>query len=183
MYSFEEIEKYRAKYLPQGIIVDTNIFILFLIGNYDPNFIKDCKALNDSNKKYSIDDFELLKKILKVFNRMVITPQVIAEISNLSITKSGLYGERFLQYLRAVVKILREVEEHYEACKCLWGMEIGVVGRFGFVDMTMFELSKNINMPILTDDLPFFLYCSEKQRPSINFEYIKNLPFQSIFSN
>jgi hypothetical protein len=29
MYSFEEIERYRAKYLPKGIIVDTNIFILF----------------------------------------------------------------------------------------------------------------------------------------------------------
>jgi hypothetical protein len=181
MFSLEDIGKYKAKFFPQGIIVDTNILILFLIGSYDPSFIESCDVLNNNNKTYTIKDFELLKKIFKYFKKVVITPQIIAELSNLSITK-GVHGDKLLPYLKTVIKFLQDAEEHHQKLDCLFGMELSVISRYGFTDMTIFELSKQTKMPILTDELPFYTYSYGKV-PIIKFEHIKNYHLQSVFSN
>lgn len=183
MHTLEDIQKFVAKFQPQGIIVDTNILILFLIGNYSPDFIKDYELVNNSNKKYSVSDFELLKRIFSYFKKLIITPQIIAEISNLSITKpKGLYAEKRMLYLQAVVKVLSVAEEHYQACECLWGMELEVIREYGFTDMTMFELSKKTKIPILTDEFPLYNY-SYGKIPIIKFEHIKNYHLQAAFPN
>lgn len=180
MFNLDDIGKFILKYQPEGIIIDTKILILFLVGSYDPTFIENCELLNNSNEKYSTSDFELLKKIFHYFKKLVITPQVIAELSNLSITKN-IYGDRLMPYLQTVVKFfkLKEVEEHYQKSDCLWEMELKVISLYGLIDMTMFELSKQTKMPILTDDLPFYVHSYEKV-PIIKFKHIKNQEYQSI---
>lgn len=181
MFSLEDIGRFIAKHQPEGIIVDTNILILFLIGNYDPNLIKNCGIINNSNKQYSISDIELLKKIFSLFRKIVITPQIIAELSNISITgKHGIYGDKLTSYVQTVINFLKAAEERHQKSDCLWGMELWVISEYGFTDMTMFELSKQTKMPILTDDLSFYNYSYEKV-PIIKFEYIKYQRYQSIF--
>ena len=65
MHSLDDVRSYAAsKHRPEGLIVDTNILILFLVGSYDSNLIEHFKALQESGKDYSSDDFELLKEIL-----------------------------------------------------------------------------------------------------------------------
>lgn len=179
MFNLEEIGKFIANYQPEGIIVDTNILILFLIGSYNPDSIANCEILNNSNKKYSVDDFVLLKKIFSYFKKLVITPQIIAELSNLSITSGDIYGDKLTHYLLTVIKFLKSAEERHQKSDCLWGMELKVIGEYGFTDMTMFELSRQTNMPILTDELPFYIYSYGKV-PIIKFEHIKNQQYQSI---
>lgn len=179
MFSIEEIKKFIIKYQPSGIIVDTNILLLFLIGSYDINFIKDCKLLNNSNKKYNDSDFELLKKIISCFKKVIITPHILAEISNLSI-KQGLFGPKLLSYIKTVILFLKKAEERHQKSDCIWGMELEILGKYGFTDMTMFELAKQTNMPILTDEHPLYGY-SYGRVPIIKFEHIKNQPLQSVF--
>jgi len=179
MFSLEDIGRFIAKYCPEGLIVDTNILILFLIGSYDPTFVESCGILNNSNKKYSISDFELLKRLFKFFKKLVITPQVIAELSNLSITGGGICDEKLSHYLQTVINFLKVAEERHQKSDCLWGMELSVISKYGFTDMTMFELSKQTQMPILTDDLPFYNYSYYKV-PIIKFEHIKNQQYQSV---
>lgn len=58
-------------------------------------------------------------------------------------------------------------------------MEIEIIGRFGFTDMTMFELSHQTQMPIITDELSFYTYSYGKV-PIIKFEHIKNYQYQKI---
>lgn len=181
MFSLGDVGKFIAKHQPQGIIVDTNILILFLIGNYDPAFINSCEILINNNRKYSINDFKVLKEIFSYFKKLVITPQVIAELSNLSITrKHGIYGDKRMSYLQTVINFLKVAEERHQKSDCLWGMELWVISEYGFTDMTMFELSKQTKMPILTDDLSFYNYSYEKV-PIIKFEHIINQRYQSVF--
>jgi len=178
VFSLEDIGKFIARDRPEGIIVDTGILILFLIGSYDPNFIGDFKRTSN----YSIDDFELLKKIFAYFKKLIITPQILAELSTLSITKGGIYGDKLIHYLQAVVRFLESVEERYQKSNCLCGMELEVIGKYGLTDMTMFELSKKTRMPILTDDLKLYNYSYAKKVPIIKFEYIKSQQYQSILA-
>lgn len=183
MDSLETILRFKAKFQPEGIILDTNILVLFLIGNYNPLLIGEYELLQNSNKKYSVADFELLKKIVSYFKKLVITPHIIAELSNLSITrKNNLYGDKFIYYLRTVIEFLKRAEERHQKCDCLWGMELTIIGEYGFTDMTMFELSKQTKMPILTDDLSFYNYSYDKI-PIIKLEHIINQQYQSIFTH
>lgn len=181
MYSLKEIQDFIYTYRPEGVIIDNVVLILFLIGNYDPDFIKSCGILD----KYTISDFSLLKKIISHFNKLVITPQVIAELSNVSITgnNSTIFGNKLHQYLQTVINFLKlkETEERHQGSDCLWGMDLKVIGRFGFTDMTMFELSKQTKMPILTDDFDFFIYATSNKAPAINFESIRIQPLQAVF--
>lgn len=180
MFNLEQIKAFIFKYQPEGLIVDTNILILFLIGNYDIKFIESYELLNNSNKKYLSSDFDLLKKIFSMFKKLVITPNVITELSNLTITKNGFYGEKLLFYIETVIKFLKSVEERHQKTDCLWGLELKIISKFGLTDLTMFELSKQTKMPILTDELPFYTYAYSNRVPIIKFEHIKNYRFQSV---
>lgn len=180
MFSFDEIKKFIAKYQPDGIIIDTNLLILFLVGSFDQDYIKAYKLLNNNNKETSIEDFELLKNILDLFKKLIITPQVIAELSNLSITKGGIQKDRLPAYLRTVIAFLKSSEERHQKTDCLWGLGMKVLSDYGLTDLTMFELSRQTGMPIITDDFPFWHY-SYGKIPIIKFQDIKNQSYQSIF--
>lgn len=181
MFSLDDIKRFVITYNPEGIIVDTNILILFLIGSYDPDSIENCGIINNSNKKYSKTDFEFLKEIFTFFKKLIITPQIIAELSNISITGGNMHGEKLTSYLQIVIKFLKSAEERHQKADCLWGIELKIIQQYGFTDLTMFELSKQTKMPILTDDHPFYVFCFEKI-PIIKFEHIKNSKYQSILN-
>jgi len=180
MYSLEDIGRYTMKYRPEGLIVDTNILLLFLVGNYNKELIEKCELFTNNNKKYCVDDFETLKKIFAYFRRLIITPQIIAELSNLSITGGDIKSkETFHAYINAVIDFLRSAEERHQKIESIWGMELKTLGSFGFTDMTMFELANQTKMPILTDEIRLFQYSNGKI-PIIKFEYIKNRELQSV---
>lgn len=181
MFSLDDIRKFINKYNPDGLIVDTNVLILFLIGSYDASFIEGCGIINNGKRKYDIKDFNLLKDILNLFKKIIITPQIIAELSNLSVTGGGIYGEKLISYLQTIIKFLKSVDEQHQRLDCLWGMELEIISRYGFTDMTMYELSRQTKLPILTDDLQFYLY-SYGKIPIIKFADISNQPYQSVFT-
>jgi len=176
--SLDNIGKYILQKQPTGLIVDTNILLLFLIGSYNPIFIKDCALVS----QYSVEDFELLKKVFERFQnrKIIITPQIIAEVSNLSMTK--MYGDKLHYCFQVFIRFLRTAEEHHQKSDCLWGMELQVLGKYGFTDLTIFELAKNNHMIILTDEEDFFNYSYTKGVPVMKFSHFKYEKYQSILT-
>lgn len=68
------------QYSRQGVIVDTNVLLLFFVGKYEPLLI----AKHKRTRQYSIEDFQILEKFLKLFqNRIITTPNILTEASNL----------------------------------------------------------------------------------------------------
>ncbi|PKP55327.1 MAG: hypothetical protein CVT89_08805 [Candidatus Altiarchaeales archaeon HGW-Altiarchaeales-2] len=61
------------------IVIDTGPLLVILAGLYGHNTI--------TKFSYSNDDFKILKEFLKNVSRIFITPQVLAEVSNLVNTK------------------------------------------------------------------------------------------------
>ena len=61
------------------VIIDTNVLLLLLMGLYNK---KELVKLN-----YKEEELALLVEFLRNFDRKVVTPQVLAEISNLAENK------------------------------------------------------------------------------------------------
>lgn len=169
METLEKIYKFSIERTREGIILDTVVLLLFFIGKYDINYIKDFGPTH----LYSKDDYDLLNKIILPFKKIVITPQVIAEISNHSL--KYLFDAKLQQYLCVVVDFLRnkdKMEEQHVMFENWVDKSISRLCSFGFVDMGMYEISKQKGIPILTDEEYLYNF-SKRNIPIIKFSIIK----------
>lgn len=175
LFDEETIKRYIRGHELEGIILDTNILILLLVGFFNPSLITTYKALVNSNKHYSEEDYTRICEILSWFgNKLIITPQVLSEISSLIIKDNqGLYKEERDKFISSVIAKLKSSAEHHLESVVLWGKELKILRDFGLTDMNLFEISKIKNIPILTDDVPFYLY-AYKDIPIINYQSIKH---------
>ena len=70
-----QIQRYRRREL----FLDTNLLLLYFVGAFRPDRIRSFKRTS----RYSDDDFALLEKVISGFKRMMTTPHVLTEVSNL----------------------------------------------------------------------------------------------------
>lgn len=177
MYDLNDIRKYIFRDAPEGLIVDTNLLILFLIGKYDIDLVENCRLTS----KYHKDDYELLCRIMQLFKKLIITPHIVAEISNLS--KNELKDQKLAAYVSVFINFLNtpSLEEKYVGIEKFFGVEIKLISYFGFTDMAIYELSKDSKLPFITDDDRFYQFSCNKT-PCIKFQHIKNASLNSIFA-
>jgi len=183
METLEKVYQFALQKNREGIILDTVVLLLFLIGKYSIDSIKSFEPTHN----YSKDDYDLLCKIIRPFKKIVVTPQVIAEISNIS--RQSLSGAKLQQYLCAVIDFFKDrerMEEHHVFFENWNDKSVGRLCSFGFVDMGMFEIAEQRGVPILTDEEDLYNF-SKKKIPIIKLSVIKysnlkkfNLPSQII---
>ncbi len=68
-----------AQYRDKGILIDTNLFLVLLVGNIDRRLV----GRIGKTDKYTCDDYERITDILRQFNRFIIVPQVLTETGNM----------------------------------------------------------------------------------------------------
>jgi len=79
------IHKHRGR----GLLVETNLLLLYLIGRTNQNQISKFKR----TQVFTIEDFDLLGRFMGKFKTLITTPHVLTELSNL--------GESREHYVRA----------------------------------------------------------------------------------
>ena len=155
--TLEEIRDYRYKHTEYQLIIDTNILLLFLIGIYDQNYLKNCSLLKENGKNYNINHFNLLKNILDIFlNKLTVTPHIISEINMLA--QKTVDKGRKIAYIESIIKTLKKCDEcHIEFNKIAQNND---VVEFGFADISLIESAHQSNYILLTDerDLYFKFY-------------------------
>lgn len=134
------------KYKEKGILLDTNILLLLLVGLCNPSYIKDCKRI----KKYTEDDFRLLLGIVKSFSRLIVTPHILAEVSNFS--DKMFRGKQLPQYFSVFVKNLTESKESYHEKKYI--LKNKFLPKVGVADVSMFILARNKKYLVITGEGP-----------------------------
>jgi hypothetical protein len=72
------IESYQTK----GLLIDSNLALLYLVGGHDLRLIGDGKYNKLSN--YDLKDYHLLVRLKKIFRKAVTTPHILTEVSNLA---------------------------------------------------------------------------------------------------
>jgi hypothetical protein len=63
-----------------SVLVDSNLLLLWFVGVFRRKLIGTYKRLNT----FSSEDFDLLAEFLKSFRKIVTTPNILTEVSNLS---------------------------------------------------------------------------------------------------
>lgn len=68
------------RFRTRGVLVDTNLLLLYAVGSYDEDIVK--RAAFDRISAYDWNDLQLLRRLLSLFKISVTTPHVLAEVSN-----------------------------------------------------------------------------------------------------
>jgi hypothetical protein len=90
----------------RDVIIDTNIFILFLTGQINENRIKDYTR----NSLYTKEDYYLLLNILSNYDRIITSPNILTEVDNIL---NRITGEDKYKYLILVKTIYKQTIEKY----------------------------------------------------------------------
>lgn len=68
------------KYASRGILLDTNVLLVCVVGRMDPDRIEKFKNTNTFTRK----DYEFLEVFLRLFSKIAVTPHILTEVSNLA---------------------------------------------------------------------------------------------------
>ena len=139
------------------------------MGKLDPLYIHEFKPTH----QYTKEDFELLLKIIKPFKKIILTPHIIAELSNH--IKNNANDRKLHYYFSVILNYLNnkdKVGECYIKFEEWQNKDIKLLCIFGFVDLSINELSKSKKIPILTDDVNLYNYLKDKT-PIIKHSVIK----------
>lgn len=168
MYTLDDIRRYREKYGKNKLVLDTNLFILLLVGAYDKNFFKNCSA----TKGFCSSDYDLLLEIFKYFDtKIIITPHILTEISNLS--RRDIKKPEIDYFFKVVVDQLKSCKEESVSLERLLGIKIEVLTNYGFPDMSIIEVAKKMGAVILTNEINLCGYANLSCVVNINFSNIK----------
>lgn len=142
--STNSIERLASKYYEKGIIVDTNLLLLLLVGAFDKSRIATFKR----TATYSEEDYELVYKLALLFKKVFVTPQILAELSNLLKVSEAEESEM----LRAMISTLEgSTEKHFSKNHLILNP---LLIKLGFTDVSILSAARNKRVLVITDDLP-----------------------------
>lgn len=149
----------------RDLLVDANILVLYVVGNLDPDLIGKHKRTN----QFIAKDYYLLDDVLRQFKKIVTTPNVVTEVSNM-VAQIG--GKETVTRLRVVLGGLVEVlDEQY-----IPSTQAGKVEEFrrlGLTDTAILLLAKQDRLLVLTDDRHLYDALQKKGVASINFHHLR----------
>ena len=154
------IQKYRQK----GVLIDANLFLGFLIGRLHPRYLTDCRA---TTKYFGPADFPLLEHFLGQFKKIVTTPHVLTEISNLAGRLPSSLHKEFRLLFRSVID---QLSEQSTPSKSICAHDDFL--RFGLTD-TAISLLGTGQFLVLTDDVSLAGLLAKRRIDVVNFNHIR----------
>lgn len=146
------------------ILLDTNLLILLLIGSFSRRLI----ATFQRTRAFSERDFDKLLELLPTHGRLVATPHVLAETSNLM---RGLDGDTLAGVrgrLRVLVGELHEM--HVPARTAVANV---LFARLGLTDAGISVLAADRDVVVVTADLDLYLGLEHAGLQVINFNHYR----------
>jgi hypothetical protein len=163
-----QVDELIAKHRANGLLIDANLLVLYLVGKTNKNRIPTFKR----TQQYTVEDFELLELLIANFLTLVTTPHVLTEASNLS----ALHTEE-LKVLRGLFKdTVEQMREFYDESRSI--VADPAFARLGLTDAAIATLCRR-SMLVLTDDLPLHLALLNRGADSINFNHLRTFFWDS----
>ncbi|MCJ8205800.1 PIN domain-containing protein [Pseudomonas sp. RGM2987] len=155
------IDAYIKQYRKKGIIVDTNLLLLVIAGG-TPSIV-DFKRTSG----YTSDDYLLLINVIDKFEKLISTPHILAELSNLT---NGLYGKHLQEFYETLKNSLSSISEIH--CPALDISKDFELFPYGLADVGIIAAAKN-NYLVLTDDLRVASFAHQHCVDVINFNHLR----------
>jgi len=151
--------------IKKGLIVDTNILLLYLIGSYDISYIKRFKR----TESYTKEEYKFLCCFLENYcpNKKYISPHILTELSNLSLSVSS---ERLSEYFSYFIDILKKTSEIYINKNQIFKFK--ELSKFGVTDISILQTAKEYDFFVLTSDYKLSNYLFKNDIEVFNFRNI-----------
>jgi hypothetical protein len=158
------IEKHRAK----GVLVDTNLLVLFLVGTVNRQRITNFKRTAD----FTIEDYELLARLIGWFGKLIATPHVLSQVSDLT----DLAGKELVVSRELFKKlVIEQIEETYDGSRVL--VADSCFDRFGLTDAAIATVCSR-GVLVLTTDLRLHLMLQQRNIDALNFNHVRPLAWR-----
>ncbi len=153
------------RYKTKGVLVDTNILLLWFVGAVNRERI----SRFNRTEKFIPEDYDLLLEILSSFDKIVTTPNILTEVNSLA----NQQGEPDRSKCLAIfAKGVARLDESYIESRNAAGMEN--FAKFGLTDCGIVELARERYL-VLTDDLKLANYMQKIGIDTVNFNNLRPL--------
>lgn len=153
------------KHRQAGILVDSNLLLLYLVGGFDRTAIAGFKRL----QAYEVADYDLLCRLLSYFDRIIVTPNILTEVSNLAGHLRQDVREAFFMWLAVRLATSEVAERYIESNRASARTDFR---RLGLTDMAIGVVAAS-NVPVLTDDVNLYLHLTAHKADVLNFNHIR----------
>jgi hypothetical protein len=149
-----------------GVLVDTNLLLLFFVGSYDRSLVERFSRTAD---RFVSADYDILASLLEGFEQIVTTPHVLTETSNLM---GGLSGRAKAGCFALLARSLPAMKERYVTGAVLATRAPLVT--LGITDAGILEVAAERYL-VLTDDFPLYNYLTSTGIDALNFNHLRSL--------
>jgi len=156
---FEQLQAYGKV----GVVIDSNLLLLLFLGTYERQQISTNKRL----ATYTEEDFDLLTRLLGQFTRIVTTPNILTEVSNLSNAIPEKKKTTYFAWFASRVALLREESVlSSTALTSRWA-------KFGLTDAVIAAIAKSRYL-VLTDDFRLSQSLQSDGIDTLNFNHLRD---------
>lgn len=149
-----------GKYKQKGILIDTSILLLYIVGVYDINLVSRFKR----TEMFSEDDFERVSKFVDYFDLKIATPHILTELSNFIDNRPDLQGV-LKTYIDNSKEIFLESSDLSKRQTFL---------KFGLADTSVTFTAENKYL-ILTDDRSLYGFLMNSNIDAVNLDQIRGI--------
>lgn len=152
------------KHRGTGLLIDTNILLMLLIGTYDRGMIAQFKR----TKQYTVEDYSLAMDVIQRVNPIITLPSVLAEVSNLAgqfVTKHSRI-ECFAVFARQTELLKERQIASIDAART------DEFRRFGLTDAAILQVART-GCLVLTDDFRLSQNMESIDAPVLNFTHLR----------
>lgn len=164
----DEIAEFYKQYRHKGILIDTNILILWVVGTVNRERI----SRFNRTKTFTPNDYDILSQLLDYFSRVVTTPHILTEVNSLMNTLGEPERSTGLQILGEALQNSDKVYEEYRESSQI--MQNNQFYKFGLTDCGIMEVCQGRYL-VLTDDFKLAGYLFSQNIDTINFNHIRGL--------
>lgn len=159
-----EINYLFARYRQKGILIDTNILLLYFVGTVNRERI----SRFNRTQQFVPEDYDLLVQVLDYFQKVITTPNILTEVNSLA----NQLGEPersqcFAIFAQGISVVL---DEFYIESRLMATSERFT--KFGLTDCGILNLAREQYL-VLTDDLKLAVYLQKEGIDTINFNNIR----------
>jgi len=161
--NFEILINTISKHKNSGVLIDTNLLLLYFVGKFNKDTIKFFKR----TKNYNEEDFIFLSKLITLSGKIVTTPQILTEVSNLAGELKDNIKNKFFDLFSREIQLL---DEEYKESKAI--AICNEFNKYGITDALIILLAKE-NIYVITNDFPLSNYLQSKNIDVLNINNIR----------
>jgi hypothetical protein len=148
-----------SKYRKLGVIIDTGVLLLYIVGSINPSLIRNYAR----TASYDENDFIEVSKFTDLFDKKITTPHILTETSDL--LKDGYDMHKALKGF--ICSSEEKFIESREIAEC------ESYTRFGLADSSIIEIARNSHL-IFTADNRLYGYLTSMGIDAVSMDDLKS---------